>query len=172
MGVDLRCTGWFHRQSLMLDEHELLAFEHETTSDAIRRYRYDRLASLIIWRRLPWDRMITTVLVLGTPTGIVIGTAGHTPTGLAVGGVLFGVLLLFLFRQIIYRRTYIQLERDDGQTRVYAGILAPRRVNRFRDRLLDHIRAATQSTPDMDAPDVDAPVVDAPDMNAPDTDQT
>lgn len=146
MAADLRCAGWFQRQSLFLDDHELLVLEHEFIGDRVRRFRYDRLNALLLWRRMPWDHIVLATLSLSPAGGLLVAFA--EPPGAQVFGLALLVLwVAVLVRAVAWQRTYVQLVRG-SRAHVYATVTPRRRVTAFRDRLLAQVpSSAAPSAP-------------------------
>lgn len=135
--ADIRCYGWLMRQSLYVTDGHLMILEHEFSSDRVRRIRYEHLEHLLLWRRMPMDRIIIVGLLLGLPALLLILLGGDQALTI-IGGVVLVVAAVMLWRYIAFKRTYIRLSRG-GHQYTYATISSPDRVQRFRDRVLSRV---------------------------------
>jgi hypothetical protein len=142
MSVDLKSITLFKRSSLLLMDDCLIMLDHEHTRDRVRRIMFDRVENVVIWRRIPWGRIIFLLIVLGLPAfGVVLM---EKDTGRIIGECLLALVAAVIAWYLYCRHTTIYITRG-GQTHMVGGIFRPGRVRRFRDRLIDGIRN-TQAT--------------------------
>lgn len=138
MSVDLRSNTLFSRASLLLMDDCLIKLEHGRTKDRVRRYSFDRIESVVIYRQIPWVRLIICAVVLLLP-GFLLLLAGETSE--TVTGIVLMACAVFLIVWYLYcRKTTIRVVRA-GQQYEVAGIFRPGRFRRFRDRLIGGINA-------------------------------
>ena len=88
MAVDLRSVTTFQRFSLVLMDDCLIKLEHERTQDRVRRYSYDSIQNIIIWRTISWWRVIICGICLLLP-GIGLLFVDNTPSTV-IGFILIG----------------------------------------------------------------------------------
>ena len=139
MAADLKSISTFQRYSLVLMNDCLIKLEHERTQDRVRRYSYDTIQQVLIWRKVPWLRIIICLVALVLP-GIAIFFARNITTTvigcflLASGGTL-----------VIYysycKATTIRIIRG-GRHHDSEGLFRPGRLRRFEERFVTKINEA------------------------------
>jgi len=142
MSVDLRSNTSFARISVLLMDDAVIKLEHGRTEDRIRRYRYETIESLIIWRRMAWGQVILCALCIALP-GVVLLLTQNTVA------MFFGVPLFVLGSGLVLWYLYcgyttIRIIRA-GKNYDLAGVFRPGKVRRFRDLLVAYVRN-TQAT--------------------------
>ena len=141
MAADLTFAGQLSRHSLVIEPSYLVVLEHGTLRDRTRRILYDRVESVLVWRRPPWGRIIVISLLLGGPALLLLFLPVGQPvvTGLALFVLLLAVAIVA--RYVTWGCTYIQITRD-GEARLFKGVVWPKRRERFLARLTESIRTA------------------------------
>jgi hypothetical protein len=142
MGADLRNNTSFARISLVLLDDCLVKLEHARTQDRIRRYMFEAIESVVIWRRVPLIRILVCTCLLLLP-GVAILFIGETFA--TVSGILLillggGLVLWYLFNG----KTTIRIVRA-GKTDEIVGIFGRGKVRSFRERLVLGIQRAQQN---------------------------
>jgi len=137
MGIDYRDANWFNRQTGLLMDDCLVLLEQEYTKDRVRRVLFDRVESVVSWRRFPWGRGLVFGLFFGLPALFILS---EEPV-VQVIGVVF--LLLFLAAEARYLHcglTRIRITRAGHDTTI-SVIMRPGKLRRFLDRLYSAVEA-------------------------------
>jgi hypothetical protein len=139
MAVDLRSNTMFARISLVLMDDHLILLEHGRTADRVRKFRFDAIEAVVIWRKLPWLRITLCALLLAMPGAALqfVGDTFATVSGLLLLALGLGLITWY----VVCRQTTIRLVRS-GKIHDVGGVFRPGRVRRFRERLLAGIAAA------------------------------
>ena len=137
MAADLTFNGFLRRKSLVLMDNDLVALDHYSTQDRVRRIALNRVANVLTWRGLPWVRIFVYMFLYGAPV-IVLFSLGD-PTANVIGMILLCLMILVQLRYFYMRQTTIRVTRADQQFD-FKGVVSPRKVTRFLGRLEDHIR--------------------------------
>jgi hypothetical protein len=137
MGVDLTFASFAQRRSLVLLDDQLVELQHAMTHDRVRRIHFDRLESVLAWRRIPRFRLLVVFAVLGVP-GVLLIAVGD-PGTIGAGVFLLVVMLLVTLYYVYHGRTTIRLTRA-GQNYEYAGVIRRGRVLSFLARLEQRAR--------------------------------
>ncbi len=109
MSVDLRSNSMFARISLLLMDDCLIKLEHGRTKDRVRRYSYDRIESVIIYRNVAWGRMILWLTILFLP-GVLVLFIGET-FSTVTGTILIAVSTLLVGWCLYCKKTTIRIIR-------------------------------------------------------------
>ncbi len=156
MATKLRQVGWFRRQTIEVEPHQLLLLQPEWGSDRVRRVLFDRVSTLVVWRVMPWDRIIVVLILLGVPTTLLL-SLGSDDVTLTIGGIFLGIALL-LVRYVVVRRTHFAVARADTMYR-FNTIAGSGKVDRFVDELvkaIETVQAAHETiTPQTPQPATD-----------------
>lgn len=155
MSVDLRSTSMFAKVSILLMDDCLIKLEHGRTEDRMRRVMYDTIQHVVIWRAIPWVRIVLCAVGFGLP-GIALMFVGRNP-GVAIGIVLLAIAVGLIARYFYCRVTTIRIVRD-GKPQDITGLFSPRKVRKFRDRLVPAIQRVQGLTPAAAAGEVSRPV--------------
>jgi hypothetical protein len=137
MAVDLTFASFAQRRSLVLLDDQLVELQHAMTHDRVRRIHFDRLQSVLAWRRLPRLRLLVVFAVLGVP-GVLLIAAGD-PGTIGAGVFLLAAMLLITLYYVYHGRTTIRITRA-GQNYEYTGVIRRGRVLRFLARLEQRVR--------------------------------
>ena len=146
MPVDLKSKSSLQRSSVILGPDSVIKLEHAYTQDRVYRCNYDRIQSILIWSRVPVGRLVLAVLLIIVSAGGLLiaytsGEVGPEVTATLIGGTLliFGIVLLY--RYTVHKLTTIRITRGGAPLDI-EGIYPRRRLDSFRERLLDRIRAS------------------------------
>ncbi len=153
MGVDLRSNTMFARISVVLLDDCLVKLEHGRTEDRVRRFMYDSIENVVIWKKIPWLRVILCTVFLVLP-----GIALQFPRDeiATYSGAFLLVLGLGLVGwYLVCKKTTIRITRS-GTPNDLVGVFRPKRVRSLRDRLIANVQAAQL------AEAVEPPVADSP----------
>ncbi|MFP4055239.1 MAG: hypothetical protein ACLF0G_00040 [Candidatus Brocadiia bacterium] len=139
MAADLAGARPLRRESLLVEGDCLIVLEHSGGGrDRLRRILFDRVESLLVWRTLPWVRMLGVALLLGVPAAPFL-LVPEAPA--AVGWVILGCLLVAEGRYVYDRKTHIRVCRA-GVARDFATVTRPGKVRRVIGTLRANIDAA------------------------------
>ena len=138
MSVDLRTNSAFARVSLLVMPDCLVKLEHGRTEDRVRKFMFDAIGTVVIWRKVPWARVLVCALLLAAP-GVALLFVRETAV-VVIGGVLlvFGVALCLWY--LYCGSTTVRVVRN-GEPYDITGIFRPGRVRKFREKLVTGIRA-------------------------------
>jgi hypothetical protein len=160
VSVDLQSNTMFGRISLVLMEDCLVKLEHGRTEDRVRRFMFDSIESVIIWRKMPWGRIAVTLGLFALP-GVALFFVGELVT------TIFGIFLVALGLgltawYLTCRKTTIRILRG-GNTHDLSGIFRPSKVRSLRDRLFAQIeRAQQQAAATIASPSTEPPPTESP----------
>lgn len=149
----LYSRGWFGSRRVLIEKNCLGYYEHQFGSDRVRRMLFDRLESVVVWRRFPWDRAAIFTIVLGLPA-LVLTVAGvymNEPGLWGFGAVVLCLWALVFGRFVWYGRSTILVHRDGKSKRIHV-IVSPRKLTRFLETL-DQAVVLYQSTHRKNLPD-------------------
>lgn len=152
MVTTLYSRGWFGSRRVLIEENCLGFYEHQFGSDRVRRTLFDRLGSVVVWRRFPWDKAAVYSLILGLP-GLSLTASGlymNEPGMWIIGGGLLLFWALIFARYLRYGRSTLLVYRD-GKARRIQVIVSPKKLSRFLDTL-DQAVLLYQSTHRKDEP--------------------
>ena len=131
----------------MLLDTQLVVAEHHTTRDRVRRIGFDRVSSLLTWRRPPLGSMGATTLVLGGIAMMFLFSGLEEFT--VIAAVLFALAALILLVLAYRGKTHILITRA-GQDVELVGIVPRRRLRAFLVDLQQNIER-TQAEAEADA---------------------
>ena len=140
VAVDLRSNTMFSRVSLLAMPDSLVKLEHSRTEDRVKRFKYDTIENVLIWRTMPWVRLVVVTVVLVLPGVALLFVQDRDGVSLVLGIILIVIGLAFDAFYLVCRNTTIRITRV-GRTDDIKGIFRPRKVRKLRDRLLAGIRA-------------------------------
>ncbi|HEV7301140.1 MAG TPA: hypothetical protein VGN72_17370 [Tepidisphaeraceae bacterium] len=142
MAADLRSNTMFSRISLVVMDDCLIKLEHGRTGDRVRKFTYDSIESIVIWRKTPWVRIVVCTTFLALPGAALqfVGDTFATYSGLFLLALGLGLVAWYL----ICRSTTIRIMRG-GIIYDVVGIFRPGRVRKLRDNVLARIRAVQTS---------------------------
>jgi hypothetical protein len=144
MSADLTYSGWMTRGSLVLQDDALVVLEHQVIRDRVKRIKYDRVSTLLIWREFPVGRAVLFLVLFGLPGISSLTTGGG---GIVTGSILLAVLAIIEIRYALYQKTHILIQRGERTYR-YSGIFSRKKVNRFAERFASAARRSqTHSNP-------------------------
>ena len=154
MSVDLRSISMFGRSSVLLMDDSVVKLEHTYTDDRLRRFMFDRIETVLIWRRTPWGRLILVGLILGGP-GIGLQFAGD-PIARWIGISLIFIAVVLCGWFLYCGATTIRIVAS-GRQHQFKGLFRPGKLRRFREKLLAGIElrqgaAKFQAAPTSAAP--------------------
>ena len=92
-----------------------MILEQDRTNDRVRRGFFDRIEMVLVWRTLPWVRMLIAFLLLGVPVISLLIWAPDDEVKWIVGGGLAVILLFIQFRYLYNRKTHILIRREDAE---------------------------------------------------------
>ena len=142
MPVKLKTDSWSKPSMLIPDAEYVTVVEMGQTEDRLRRILYDRIANIVVWRRLPWFRMLLFSAALG-----VIAWAFFAAKVAEAGIVTLIVLAVVLIRYGACGKTFVRICRA-GEDRQFVFRARPAKVQRFLRTLRENIefcqRAAAQ----------------------------
>jgi hypothetical protein len=145
-------SGWFSRQTVVIDDDAVLELDGNFASDRIRRVTFDRIRSITSSSSINYGRVFITVLLFGVATFLLIVTLtapeAKTPDNEIINYVMVGidlflflVAMLFLFQTMIYRRCQIRIESNVGPPIKVAGSASRTAIHRFIELLAEQVRA-------------------------------
>jgi hypothetical protein len=173
MGVDLRGISSFERFSLVIMDDCLMKLEHGYSKDRVRRYMYDNVEAVLIWRRFPALRFGVVVLCLIVPGLALLLAGGQTSLVIAFFLLSCGTLILLWYGY--HGRTTVRIIRYD-KTDEFSGIFTRGKVRRFRERLIENIQKAQQAAISRAEPQTTAeptvPPIPVAEIAAPEPQQT
>jgi hypothetical protein len=148
MAVDLAAHGLFQRASVVLDPDCLIKLEHSSTRDRLRKVMFDRVDHIIVWRVVPWVRVLLALLLIGVPGSLLLLVGDPVATAFAMIVILIalGVVSWYLY----CRKTTIRIVRA-GKIGDIRGIYRPRKVRRVVQAMVNNIRVV-QMIPAAPAP--------------------
>lgn len=141
MGVDLKSNSFFKRISIVLMDDSLVTLEHERTQDRSRRIMFDRIESVVVWRSIPWVRIVLIGLLIVLPAASILFIGRLTSTIIGTMFLAFGLAVILWY--FYCRHTILRIMRA-GQAHDISGIYRPGRFRPFRDRLISNIRNSQQ----------------------------
>jgi hypothetical protein len=151
----------FRRQSLVLDVDCLIKLEHEWlewSKNRVRKVMFDRVEQIVVWRVVPWVRVLVVALVFGLP-GLLLMLLTDIP-GLTVLGAALILVALVVDAWFLYcRKTTIRIIRA-GKTEDITSISRPARVQRLVQAMVRNIHTvqAVAAAPTLPAePPVEEP---------------
>jgi hypothetical protein len=142
MSVDLQSNSTFGRISIVLMNDCLIKLEHGWSEDRTRRFMYEGIDSVVIWRKIPWVRIMVCAVLLALP-GIILLFLGNivaTVCGIVLGAIGVALIVWYLY----CRSTTIRIVRA-GKNHDLTSIFRPGKVRSFRDRLVVNIRTIQAS---------------------------
>ena len=137
MAADLKINNLRQRKSLLLAGDHLIALDHGYLRDRLHRINYDRVESILSWRRMPWVRMLLTLLLFGGLGILLIIT--NDPAGQFFGAIAMLVFVLLEWRYLALRKTTIRITRA-GKHSDFTGIISRRKITNFLAILEQDIR--------------------------------
>ena len=142
MAITLRGSGgWFSRTSLLFDQDSLIILEQASFNDRLRRILYDRVESLVIWKRIPWLYLVLSLLLFAPGVLIILYGPNHVAKGIGAGIVISWLALVA--RLLYCRLTTIRITRA-SKVREIKVLQSPRKVDRFSARLRSEIEETQQ----------------------------
>jgi hypothetical protein len=164
MAVDLATHTLFQRQSLVLDTDSLVKLEHEWSRDRLRKILFDRVDHLVVWRVIPWVRVLLATLIFGLP-GFLMMLLASDPVPTVVGAILLVIALVIDARYLYCRKTTLRIVRA-GKTEDITGICRPAKVRRLVQAMVRNIHTvqAVATTPQPPAPPPPADDLPAADL--------
>lgn len=138
MAVDLKFAGYMQRYSLVLLDDQLVELQHSMTRDRVRRIHFDRIDSVVVWRRMARGRLLLVFVLLGLPA-ILLLSSGFT-VALFSGALLLAIAALLGLHYLYAGRSTIRVVRA-GRTYEYSGVIRRARLGRFVSRLERGIRS-------------------------------
>jgi hypothetical protein len=142
MSVDLRSSSLFSRSSLVLLDDCLVKLERGQTEDRVRKYMFDAIEAVIIWKSVPWVYLSIIIIFLGGPAFCLLVLV-HASVANWIGGGLLVAAVPLVAWYLYCRQTTIRIVRF-GQSDDIKGIFRPGRLRRVLDRLITGIRALQQ----------------------------
>jgi hypothetical protein len=137
VAVDLVGATLTRRQSLLVDDDALVVLESIGSRDRVRRVLYDRVASVVVWRALPWVRMLLVAVLAGLPGMGMLTLEG----GEYVGWPLLIFTIIALGRYLYSGKTFIRMRRGRADMTL-TTIARPGKVEKALERLCRHIERA------------------------------
>jgi hypothetical protein len=143
MSADLRSSSIFGRSSLVLLDDCLVKLEHGQTEDRVRKFMFDAIEAVIVWRSVPWLYLCIVAFFLCGPAFclliLVRGTVANW-----IGGFLLVAAVPVMAWYLYCRKTTIRIARF-GKTDDIQGIFRPGKARDVTNRLVNGIRAAQQN---------------------------
>lgn len=160
MAVDLRNNSLLSRSSLVFTEDALVKLEHRYTHDRLRKFMYDAIESVVIWRRNAWLQIILVTICLMLP-GIALLFADSDPSTI-IAIFLIAVASILLVWYVYCGKSTLRIVRA-GQATDLTGIYRPGQLRRFRDQFIENIHRVQQAriAAEMQAQAVEMPAQEA-----------
>ena len=145
MSVDLRSKSQFARVSVLLMDDCIIKLEHRRTEDRMRKIMYESIESITFQRRLPGLRIALCAVFLVLP-GIAIQFVGNEiSTVIGIFLIVLGSGLIIMY--LVCGHTIVRILKG-GKYYEIAGVFRPRKLRKFREKLLASIRSVQmQSIP-------------------------
>lgn len=134
MAVDLKSNSFISRSSLVIMPDSLVKLEHTRTQDRVKRFTFDTIERVMIWKRFLWGRLITVSLLLLAP-GVLLIVLNRDTALIVCGSILAAIGGGLAVWYLICRKTTIRILRG-GTTTDITGIYRPGKVAKFRDKLI------------------------------------
>lgn len=146
MPADLTINSLSKQRSLLIEPESLVILQREGTRDRVRRIRFDRVESVVVWKSVAWVAAVFTSLLplIVAVILISIGTSENEP-GVSATGAGFLALAIILAAAVLMRgKTHIRIRRA-GVNRDFACIKSQKKLRIFLDKLANAIDAAQES---------------------------
>lgn len=162
--INLYARGWFSNKRIVIEDDALGFYEQQFGSDRVRRVLFDRIDSVVYWRRFPWLRAVLFCVLIGLPGAVLAGVGIYNSESIStiIGGVVLLFWLLIFLRYLWYGRSTIMVTRD-GKSKGFETVVSPRRRKKFL-RELDEAIEQYQSKHRDDSPAPVAVTDTAPDV--------
>ena len=141
MSVDLKSNTAFARISLIVMDDSLIKLEHSRTNDRVRRFMFDSIERIIIWRTVPGVRIALCAVCLVAPALLMLIFDDRDHVFLVIGLMLGTLGLGLIVWYLVCRKTTIRIVRA-GTAVDIVGIFRPKKVRNLRDKLIAGILAA------------------------------
>jgi|GEM_PF-4175988 len=132
MPADVKFNSWFTRNSAVVEDDHLVVLEHHSTKDRVRRIHYDRIDSILGWRKWPIGRMLFFGLIIGMP-GLGLLFVDDTAANI-VALIPISLALIIIIRYCFVHVTYVQINRA-GTGHRFTGMLTRKKLDRFLNKL-------------------------------------
>ena len=132
MPVDAHFSQFTKKISAIVDDDNLVILEHDYTRDKVRRIQFDRVESLVTWRRYPLLHVLLSTLFFGGIGIALLVVQDSVANGIAA--FMFSILAMLLFYYTTRQRSHIRIVRG-GKTFQYAGFNSRRKFERFLEKL-------------------------------------
>jgi hypothetical protein len=139
MAVDLKSYTTFGRNSLVVMNDALIKLEHGYTQDRVRKFSYETVQDIIVWRKHTIGRIII-VLIAFVLSGIAVFFIGNTAATI-IAIILLSIGSLLTCWYLYCKKTTIRIVRS-GQHHDIVGIFRPGKLRRFLYRLVTAVRTA------------------------------
>ena len=139
MGADLKGANWLSKESAIVAADGLVILEHGGAKDRTRKILFDRVESVLVWKTLPWLRMLLFAVILGVPgTLLLLLVRDKVPS--TIGAVVLGICVVIEAWYLYARKATIRVHRG-GQNRDFVAITWPGRLRRVLGRMRQNIEA-------------------------------
>lgn len=151
MAADFSSASLFHRSSAVIMDDTLVLLDNDGRArDRMRKVLFERVENFLVWKKLPWIRMLLFFVLLAPPSVWLVSLGGKAVMlgswSLSLGGattvfgsVLLGLLLLIEGRYLYCRKTYFRITWD-GQEKTFTKIVRPKKIKALTERLQTNIR--------------------------------
>ena len=146
MPADLTINSLSKKRSLLIEPESLVLLQREGTRDRVRRIRFDRVESVVVWKSVAWVAAIFTSLVPLIVAAILIslGTLENAPGVSATGAGFFALAIICAAAVLMRGKTHIRIRRA-GVNREFVCIKSQRKIRVFLDKLTTAIDAAQEA---------------------------
>ena len=135
--MEISLANLARRGSLAPSKDCLLWLEQDSGADRVRRIFYDRIASVAVWRVIPWGRLAIFTFIFVLPgVGVLMIDEDFAKV---FGGVLLAIGLVADIRYLYCQKTVMAIERD-GEVRRFNMVVRPGKLKAFMDELCAQIR--------------------------------
>ena len=142
MPVDLTTASVLARQTLVLDDQNLVVLESQTSSSRMRRIPYGQVKGLAVSRGFPVVRMMMIALFILLPGVLLMLT--HVRTVTIIGTLLIAIALVILISYLVVGKTTITIDFGTRH-RTFHIIARAAKINRFLKRF-DKAVSTSQET--------------------------
>jgi hypothetical protein len=108
-------------------DDSLVILESDRTADRMRKILFDRVEGVLLWKRLPWGRMLLVTLLIAGPSIAVFWAPGDE--ALVIGGIGLSLAMLLLARYLWYGKSTLRLVRA-GEVKDFTVIMRPGKLRK------------------------------------------
>jgi hypothetical protein len=146
VAVDFKEESLMHQVAVVIDDDALIMLERDGNRDRVRKILYDRVQSVLIWRKFPWLRaiIIGVFLLLLTLSFMPLAINSRNLAAKIPFVLCLITLLVVELRYLYYKRTYLQIFRA-GESKLFKLIISPGKVKSIVNRLVENINKTQTS---------------------------